>query len=187
MFSLCTPPNLGRLALDGFNFLSIEQRVTKDASHTLFLRWGWITLTVSPLLPASHLPVHGRGDGRKFETTTEPSDKLKKIVVAWDEHLLVRHGALRTAHPTCQLEAEQHVIVRPPASCERSFNTTPRTSAAPVHASPQISLTSSFMINPGHCGSLLKTQGEKHFYFNIPPLRVCFWEARQRDRSYHLI
>lgn len=50
----------------------------------------------------------------------------------------MRHGAPRTLHPTCQLEAQQHVILRPAASCERTVSSTPRSSAAHPHASLQI-------------------------------------------------
>lgn len=48
------------------------------------------------------------------------------------------------------------------------------------------SLTSASMINPGYCWSLLKTQGEKHFYSNIPPPCTSLGEVKQRDRWCHL-
>lgn len=81
----------------------------------------------------------------------------------------VRSG-LPTLHVNWRQSGMWSSVLRRPVSA----HSTPRRE----QVLPLISLTSSFMINPGHCWSLLKTHGEKHFYSNIPPLRVCFSEAK---------
>lgn len=78
----------------------------------------------------------------------------------------MRHGAPRTPHPTCQLEAEQHVILRPAASCERTVTSTARTSAAQPHESPHVFSDGCVHDKPGIL--LTAAHGETYFYSKAP-------------------